>query len=81
LRKIQDAERIRAEGGDVAPVLRELNVIEATCYRRRNQLESLKAEDAKTRKHVGKQNLQLKKRLTEAELEKEVLKELAEGNF
>ena len=28
--KIQDADRILAEGGDVAAVLRELNVTEAT---------------------------------------------------
>ena len=41
----------------------------------------LKAEDAKKLKHLEKQNLQLKKLLAEAELEKAVLKELAEGNF
>ena len=81
VRKIQDADRILAEGGDVAAVLRELNVTEATYYRWRNQFGGLKAEDAKKLKHLEKQNLQLKKLLAEAELEKAVLKELAEGNF
>ena len=81
VRKIQDADRILAEGGDVAAVLRELNVTEATYYRWRNQFGGLKAEDAKKLKQLEKQNLQLKKLLAEAELEKAVLKELAEGNF
>ena len=81
VRKIQDADRILAEGGDVAAVVRELNITEATYYRWRNQFGGLKAEDAKKLKQLEKQNLQLKKLLAEAELEKAVLKELAEGNF
>ena len=81
VRKIHDADRILAEGVDVAAVLRELNVTEETYYRWRNQFGGLKAEDAKKLKHLEKQNLQLKKLLAEAELENPVLKELAEGNF
>jgi transposase-like protein len=56
-------------------------VIDATYYRWRQQHGGLKAEDAKKLKHLEKQNLQLKKLLAEAELEKAVLKELAEENF
>ena len=81
VRKIQEADRILAEGGDVAAVLRQLNVTEATYYRWRNQFGGLKAEDAKKLKHLEKQNLQLGILLAEAEHEKAVLKELAEGNF
>ncbi len=36
VRKIQQADRILAEGGDVAAVVRELNITEATYYRWRN---------------------------------------------
>lgn len=81
VRKIQDAGRILAEGGDVSAVVRELNLTEATYYRWRNHFGGLKAEDAKKLKQLEKQNLQLKKLLAEAALEKAVLKELAEGNF
>ena len=81
VRKIQDADQILAEGGDVAAVLKELNVTEATYYRWRNHYGGLKAEDAKKLKLLEKQNLQLKKLLAEAELEKAVLKELAERVF
>ncbi len=62
-------------------MVRELNVTGATYYRWRNQFGGLKAEDATKQKQLEKQNLQLKKLLAEAELEKAVLKDLAEGNF
>ena len=81
VRKSQQADRILPEGGDVAAVLRELNVTEATYYRWRNHYGGLKAEDAKKLKQLEKQNLHLKKLLAEAELEKPVLKELADRVF
>ena len=81
VRKIQQADRILAEGGDQPAVLREVNITEATYYRWRNPYGGLKAEDAKKLKQLEKQNLQLKKLLAEAELEKAVLKELAERVF
>lgn len=62
-------------------VLRQLNVTEATHFRWHNQFGGLKAEDAKKLKQLEKQNLQLKKLLAAAELEKAVLKELAQGNI
>jgi putative transposase len=65
----------------VAAVLKELNVTEATHYRWRNHYGGLKAEDAKKLKQLEKQNLALKKLLAEAELEKAVLKAVAEGHF
>ena len=80
VRKIQEADRLLAEGGDVAAVLKALNVTEPTYYRWRNQFGGLKAEDAKKLKHLEKQNLKLKKLLAEAEPRKAALKELAEGN-
>ena len=49
--KIQAADRILAEGGDVAAVLRELNVTEQTYHRWRNHYGGLKAEDTRKLKH------------------------------
>ena len=63
----------------MAAVLKALNVTGPTYYGWRIQFGGLKAEDAKKLKHLEKQNLQLKKLLAEAELEKAVLKELAEA--
>ena len=52
-RKIQRADRILAEGGIVAAVLKELNITEATYYRWRNHYGGLKAEDARKLKQSG----------------------------
>jgi putative transposase len=41
----------------------------------------MQAEEAKRLNHLVKENDRLKKLLAEAELEKAMLKELAEGNF
>lgn len=81
VRKLGQADRMLADGGDVASVCRELGVSEQTYYRWRSQYGGLKAEDAKRLKELVKQNATLKRLLAEAELEKAALKELAEGNF
>lgn len=41
----------------------------------------LKAEDAKRLKELEKENARLKRLLADAELEKDALREIAEGNF
>jgi cell shape-determining protein MreC len=41
----------------------------------------MKGDDAKRLKELEKENARLKKLLVEAELDKSMLKELAEGNF
>ena len=81
VRKLGQADRMLADGQDVAAVCRELGVSEQTYYRWRNQYGGLKADDAKRLKELEKQNATLKRLLAEAELEKAALKELAEGNF
>ena len=46
-----------------------------------DKLRGLKADDAKRLKELEGENARLKKLLAEAELDKSMLKELAEGNF
>ena len=79
--KLGQADRMLADGSDVARVCWELGVSEHTYYRWRNQYGGLKADDAKRFKELEKQNAALKWLLAEAELEKAALKELTEGNF
>src|ERR1700756_334963 len=45
VRKLMAADRLLAEGKDIAAVCRELGVSEATYHRWRNQFGGLKAED------------------------------------
>ena len=56
VRKLGQADRMLADGADVAAVCRELGVSEQTYYRWRNQYGGLKADDAKRLKELEKQN-------------------------
>ena len=74
VRKLHEADRLLANGGDVASVGRELGVSETTYYRWRNQFGGLKAEDAKRLKDLERENATLKRLLADAELEKAALR-------
>ena len=81
VRKLTEADRLLAEGKDVADVCRALQVSEATYHRWRNQFGGLKADDAKRLKELERENATLKRLLADAELEKAALKEIAKGEF
>ncbi len=76
LRKLGTADRLLAEGKDIAAVCRELGVSEPTYHRWRNQFGGLKADDAKRLKDLERENSTLKRLLADAELEKAALKEI-----
>ena len=81
IRKLAEGEKLLAEGKTIEEVSRHLEISEQTWHRWRNQYGGMKADDAKRLKELEKENARLKKLLAEAELDKSMLKELAEGNF
>ena len=81
VRKLREADRLLGEGMDLPEVTKQLEVSEATYHRWRAQYGGMKADEAKRLKELERENGRLKKLLAEAELEKAMLKELAEGNF
>jgi putative transposase len=81
VRKLREGERLLNEGKDLTQVIRHLEVSEATWNRWRNQYGGMKATEAKRLRELEVENSRLKKLLAEAELDKAMLKELAEGNF
>ena len=81
LRKVRQGEKLLNEGQDLTEVLRQLEISEATWNRWRNQYAGMKGEDMRLLKELQIENAKLKKLLAEAELDKAMLKELAEGNF
>ena len=81
IRKLAEDEKLLAEGKTIEEVSRHLEISEQTWHRWRNQYGGMKADDAKRLKELEKENARLKKLLAEAELDKSMLKELAEGNF
>ena len=81
VQKLQDSDRLLNGGKSIAQVCQSLEVSEATFHRWRHQYGGMKCEEAKRLKELEQENSRLKKLLAEAELDKAMLKDLAEGNF
>lgn len=81
VRKLREADRLLAEGGDVADVARELQVSEQTYHRWRAQFGGMKADDVKRLKELEVENSRLKRLVADKELEVLALKEIARGNW
>jgi len=60
---------------------REAGSTAPTYYRWRKQYGGLKLEQARRMKQLEKENARLRRLVTDLSLEKQVLKEVAEGNF
>ena len=81
VRKLREGERMLNEGTDITEVVRHLGIAESTWNRWHAQYGGMKADEAKRLRQLETENAKLKKLLVEAELDKAMLKELAEGNF
>ena len=81
IRKLRDSDAMLSAGKELAEVLQSLEVSEATLHRWRAQYGGMKAHEAKRLKELEEENKRLKKLLAEAELDKAILKEAAEGNW
>jgi putative transposase len=81
IRKLAEGNRLLAGGRDLDEVCRHLEIAESTWHRWVAQYGGMKASDAKRLKELEAENARLKRLLADAELDKAMLKELAEGNF
>ena len=81
IRKLREADKLLAEGADIATVARHLEVSEQTFHRWRNQYGGMKADDAKRLKELEKENSRLKRLVAELSLEKQILQDVARGNL
>jgi transposase-like protein len=60
---------------------REAGITEQTYYRWRKEYGGLKLDQARRLKELEKENSRLKRVVAELSLEKQILKDVAEGNF
>lgn len=81
VRKLREADRLLAEGKDVAEVARHLEVSEPTYHRWRNQFGGMKADDVRRLKELEVENARLKRIVADKELENLALREVAKGNW
>ena len=78
VRKVREGERVLSAGSDLAEVLRHLEITESTWHRWRRADAGMNAADVRRLKELEAENARLKKLLAEAELDKAMLKDLAE---
>ena len=78
---LRTAEVELSKGATVASACKKIGVTEQTYYRWKKEYGGLRMDQAKRLKQLEKENARLKKLLAEAELDKEILKEAASGNF
>tara|TARA_R110002126_G_scaffold161186_1_gene308952 strand:- start:9 stop:296 length:288 start_codon:yes stop_codon:yes gene_type:complete len=81
IRKLRDAETMLNAGKTLGEVCQQLEISEQSHHRWQAQYGGMKAEEARRLKELEQENTRLKKLLAEAELDKAMLKEIAEGNW
>ena len=81
VRKLRDAEAMLSAGQDLAAVLQNLAVSEATGHRGRNQYGGMKSEEAKRLKELEAENQRLKEMVAEQALDIRMLKHVASKNW
>jgi len=70
-----------ANGKTTPQACKEAQVTAQTYYRWRKEYGGLKLDQAKRLKELEKENSKLKRLVAELSLEKQILKDVAEGNF
>jgi putative transposase len=78
---LRQVEVAIANGKTTPQAAREAGITEQTYYRWRREFGGLKLDQAKRLKELEKENGRLKRLVAELSLEKQVLRDVAQGNF
>ncbi len=78
---LRQAEVELAQGRTVGEVCRGLGVSEASFYRWRTEYGGLKVDQARRMKELKRENARLKRAVAELTLDKQILREAAEGKY
>jgi transposase-like protein len=70
-----------ANGRTTPQACKEAAITQQTYYRWRKEFGGLKLDQAKRMKELERENAKLKRLVAELSLEKQILKDVAEGNF
>jgi putative transposase len=75
IRKLREAEALKAQGQGLAQICQQLQVAEQTYHRWKNQYGAMPVEVAKRLKDLEQQNVRLKKAVADLTLDKQILQE------
>jgi len=79
--KLREVEVVVGRGGSLGEAIRAIGVTEQTYYRWRKEYGGLKMDQAKRLKELERENLRLRKAVADLTLDKQILSEVARGNF
>jgi transposase-like protein len=78
---LRDTQADLAAGLSIAQVCQKIGVSEQTYHRWKSQYGGMKAEAMKELKALQEENRRLKKAVADLTLDKQILEEVAKGNF
>jgi len=78
---LRQIEVLVSQGKRVPLACREAGIAEQTYYRWRKEYGGLKLEQARKLKQLQKENSQLRRAVADLTLEKQILKDVARGNY
>lgn len=79
--KLRQVEVLQSQGESIAAACKEAGLTEQSYYRYRNEYGGLNVEQARKLKQLELENGRLKKLVADLSLEKQVLKDIAEGDL
>ncbi len=79
--KLRQIEVLMAQGKTAALACKEAAVSEQSYYRWRKEYGGLEIDQAKRMKELERENARLKRVVADLSVEKQVLKDIASGNF
>ena len=77
----QVLNKLRAGGKSVGQAVREIGVTDHTYYRWRRDYGGINLDQAKRLKTLERENARLKRTVADLALDKQILKEVPEGDF
>ena len=79
--KLRQIEVLMAQGKSAALACKDAGVSQQSCYRWRKEYGGLEIDQAKRMKDMERENARLKRLVADLSVEKQVLKDIASGNF
>jgi putative transposase len=79
--KLRQIEVLQGQGLTIADAVRQISVTEQTYYRWRKQYGGMSRGQLKRLKELEKENLRLRRAVSDLTLDKLILTEAAQGNF
>lgn len=81
VKKLQEAEKLKAEGKSIPEITKALGISQPTYYKWKNEYAGMDKNSLQELKALLKENEKLKRLVADKELDILMLKEIASGNF